>query len=723
MKKNYLLTMLSLVFCFAIQGQTIINYTQQTSSYDATFADGTAGVFNNGITEVGMYANGGAKQVATWKNFTDDGTTSGNASTMNVGDIFKISLSAYQAYGQIGISLLSSPSATATWDDRINNYAVQVNLNGNSGAYDPWEIISSEGLVNASVINGSDSGTINEFIFTFTLMSPKKMEVIIERTNNTPASFIQTVTINNSNISGYSIYLADDWDNNDNQNTYWKPITEYTYANVWDGSKDNNWADADNWSSNSIPTASSNIRIPGTGITNYPTATATVEIDNGYIESGATLKADDTFTGSITYERYLGTLNWYLVSSPLSGEIMTDMRANNSFADNGGEISFAPYDNSQAVSADRWSYFSNTATDGLENGRGYSTKIAPIGNIIFVGSLNTDAVPFTLTQGGVSGTNFNLLGNPFLTFINGDTFLTNETEDLTSATAWLWNQSTGTYDTKTPGANPGFTIAPGQGFFVEAGSTNSVSFTEGMQTHASNGTFQKATNRPDVFLKITDGTNKRKARVLYDNNATTDFDNGYDGKMFNGVAQNFAVYTQLLTNNDGINYAVQMLPNSDLETLVVPVGVQAAINTEITFSVEALNLPAGLKVFLEDRTVGLFIRLDETNSEYKITPSEALNGTGRFYLHTSQKALSIDTSSTLENVRMYKADKSTLRIVGLQQGAATVKLFNLLGKQVMNSSFTTNNAQNISLPQLAKGVYIVQLTTVTGKLNKKIVLE
>ena len=47
----------------------------------------------------------------------------------------------------------------------------------------------------------------------------------------------------------------------------------------------------------------------------------------------------------------------------------------------------------------------------------------------------------------------------------------------------------------------------------------------------------------------------------------------------------------------------------------------------------------------------------------------------------------------------------------------------MLGKQVMSSSFTTSGAQNISLPQLAKGVYIVQLTTETGKLNKKIVLE
>ena len=42
---------------------------------------------------------------------------------------------------------------------------------------------------------------------------------------------------------------------------------------------------------------------------------------------------------------------------------------------------------------------------------------------------------------------------------------------------------------------------------------------------------------------------------------------------------------------------------------------------------------------------------------------------------------------------------------------------------MMNTSFTSNGVKDITLPKLAKGVYIVQLQTDTGKLNKKIILE
>jgi hypothetical protein len=64
-----------------------------------------------------------------------------------------------------------------------------------------------------------------------------------------------------------------------------------------------------------------------------------------------------------------------------------------------------------------------------------------------------------------------------------------------------------------------------------------------------------------------------------------------------------------------------------------------------------------------------------------------------------------------------------LRIVGLQQGKASVKLFNILGKLILNTAFEANGMKNISLPRLAKGIYIVQLETAEGALNKKIILE
>ena len=134
------------------------------------------------------------------------------------------------------------------------------------------------------------------------------------------------------------------------------------------------------------------------------------------------------------------------------------------------------------------------------------------------------------------------------------------------------------------------------------------------------------------------------------------------------------------------------------------------------------NLPSGIKVFLEDRTTNTFTRLDELNSTYKVTLNEKTNDIGRFYLHTKSAALSTETVA-LENVSIYSADQSTLRIVGLSQGKSTIKMFNVLGKQVLNSTFNSNGVSEINVSQLSTGVYIVQLANEAGTLNKKIVLE
>ncbi len=71
--------------------------------------------------------------------------------------------------------------------------------------------------------------------------------------------------------------------------------------------------------------------------------------------------------------------------------------------------------------------------------------------------------------------------------------------------------------------------------------------------------------------------------------------------------------------------------------MVIPVGVNAAVGKEITFSADALNLPTDIKVFLEDRLTNTFTRLEETNSEYRVTLTESLNGVGTFlFTHRSK---------------------------------------------------------------------------------------
>lgn len=221
MKKLYFL--LFVVSAFSINAQTTINYPQRAANYDAFFTDG-GGNYDSGVDQFGMWANFNAKQSVAFRNFTETGLPGGTASTMQVGDSFTITVSATQAsFGVIGLALLSSPSATATWNDRINNYAVQVNLNGNSGANDPWEVVSNGGIIDASSIGGST--TYADFKFEFTLSSVTTMDVSI---NDGAETF--NVTLNNQNITGYSIYFADDWNGAANADIFWKPTTEYTYA-------------------------------------------------------------------------------------------------------------------------------------------------------------------------------------------------------------------------------------------------------------------------------------------------------------------------------------------------------------------------------------------------------------------------------------------------------------------------------------------------------------
>jgi hypothetical protein len=156
--------------------------------------------------------------------------------------------------------------------------------------------------------------------------------------------------------------------------------------------------------------------------------------------------------------------------------------------------------------------------------------------------------------------------------------------------------------------------------------------------------------------------------------------------------------------------------------MVVSVGVDALANDEITISAELNNLPANIKVFIEDKLENTFTRLDET-SNFSTTLSTNLNSTGRFYLHTTSASLS--TGSVLDNnpVSIFTTSRDNLRIVGIQSNIANVQLFNILGKQVFNTSFKGSGSNDITLPILSNGVYIVQVKNETGTINKKVVIE
>ncbi|WP_088323991.1 T9SS type A sorting domain-containing protein [Polaribacter tangerinus] len=483
------------------------------------------------------------------------------------------------------------------------------------------------------------------------------------------------------------------------------------------------WATGTNWSSTAAPTSLENVTLlsdsPALVIGGSTNATINnLSIDGSSsltINSGGSLIVNGTSTGNVTYNRNLATTNWYLVSSPFAGETMTSIRANNTLADGSGDgrIGFAPYDDSQALGS-KWTYFTNTSNDALANGKGYSAKLASAGDISFTGTINTTDVSVAVSN---AGTGFNLIGNPYTSHLTSATFLTDNSANLVSQTLWVWNGSI--YETKVTGDS--FVLAPAQGFFVRSSNGTNINIAESYQA-STGGTFQKS-SKTEVKLIMNDGSNNRFVKMYYLDNATKGFDNGFDGETFGGIENTVDVFTNLIENNDGKKFQVQSLPIAEMETIIVPVGVKADAGKEITFTAEAMNLPRDTKVFLEDRFTNTITRLDEANTSYKVTLNDALNGTGRFFLHTKASGVLSTDEVLLQNTNVYATSNNTLRIVGLPSGNADLKMYNILGKQVLNTSFKANGAKEITLPRLASGVYIVQLLTESSKLNKKIILE
>jgi hypothetical protein len=389
--------------------------------------------------------------------------------------------------------------------------------------------------------------------------------------------------------------------------------------------------------------------------------------------------------------------------------------AANDIATSNLNVAIATY----GTSSDNWIYFVTGATRNFLPGKGYSIKKASTtGTVSFTGTLNVADVGVTLSN---DGNRFNLLGNPYTSYINSGTFLANAALSETQ-TIWVYDQTlstNGSYVVKTLAEN--FILAPGQGFFVKANiAGGSVNFAETNQIHTSD-TFQR-TSITEVKIQLSVNGAIQYAKLYYLNTTTTGFDVGYEGEVFGGTTDEFSIYTHLLTDNVGKKYQVQSLPNSEYETMIVPVGVKAAANKEIIISAEALNLPAGVNVFLEDKQTDTFTRLDEANSNYTITLTDNLDGIGRFYLHTTSSVLSTKNVKQ-DHISIYKTNNFTLRIVGLSKGTANIKLYNILGKEMMRAAFTSQAVKEIYLPKLAAGIYIVQLKTAAGTTNKKIILN
>ncbi len=541
----------------------------------------------------GLYANSNSAAIS--------GVSTTLPKKLEEGDTFKISVAVNYRDGNKGFDLRNDSNTTI------------INFNVGSDKY----ILSGTELYG----NSYDSNTVITFTFT---QNASSLSWIADRSGGITDSQSGDISgITTGTISNIRLYNTanSSGDGGDERNFFFNSLefkSLYTINN------------------NATVNISSNRTIPYLDIKSGSTIS---------INAGNSLIIMGTASGNLTYNQTLGSTNWHLMSAPVSNITFNDDFVSNNNIDSGVSVPSNRGIASYNTNSDSWSYLQSGASLIKNLGEGISIKQSIAGNVAFTGAINNSDTDITITTGGNG--NFNLIGNPYVSAIKSNDFLTENTNKLTSETIWIWNQANNTYEAYVTSDN--YVIAPTQWFFISSSDGTDVTIKKDYQTYG--GTFQRNSETKIKLLLNNNNVKDCYLRINYSSQATKGFDNGLDGETFGGVSSNSEIYSNLIENNLGKKYQVQSLPDNDLEFMAIPIGVTANAG-EISFSVETINLPTGLKVFLEDKNNNSFTRLDEVNSDYTITLNESINGTGRFFLHTRSEVLNLNTTN-FKNISIF----------------------------------------------------------------------
>ena len=535
--------------------------------------------------------------------------------------------------------------------------------------------------------------------------------------------------------------------------------------NVWNGSVNSNWAVAGNWSENGSSTITNDVVIQNTGtnpvidaasiaemnslsITNMASlaigengaaiiendfdANGTVTITSGATSSGVFI-VKGTANGQVIYERGgLLANKWSAVTSPVSGQSIksfienpdNNIRVNPTVTPNRYAVAY--FDDSQP-SASKWVYYTedDITTDALtfEQGKSYIMSRGTDGSVTFTGDVETQSVNIH-----VDASLWNAVGNPYTAFmpINGNVnanFIMDNINvlDPFNIAVYVWDASESKYKQNSLLSLEEL-LAPGQGFFVKTASdASAISFNEAYRSTQPNsgGIFARSSNENQIIkVAVASGDIKVLTDIAFRDDASLGLDPGLDIGNFD--ADQLDVFTKLLDESSDNNITYQSVPSSKLENVSIPLGVKANAGDELVFSVTSLNLPEGVKIYIEDIKKGVYQIIDESNT-YKVQLSEAINGTGRFHIHTSGKSLSAETVFDETVIKIYNV-QSELVVEGVYD-TFEVTVFNTTGAKLFSGNYLGEGVNSIQLSDLPTAVYIVRIDTVLGSKDKKIIIN
>lgn len=450
--------------------------------------------------------------------------------------------------------------------------------------------------------------------------------------------------------------------------------------------------------------------------------------------------------GEVNYNRYINRIGASagggndLISSPVTG-----MRFDAYFVSNNpklaenestlGVFAFAPYN----VTAGAYENF-NIGTDysgsiPLETGAGYRVATTDGSPLNFRGQITRNPLTISITDAS-QGNAWNLIGNPYPSYIDFEAFFTANAAEFDSRNAYqaiygytgmsnkwtVWNNAT------IVDPNIQTTIAPGQGFFVKSKPGGGVvKFMPEMRTTGTSDDFilgrQVKRNVALSKLKLSSAKNNEVTSIYFIEGTTKGMDSGYDAATFSGTSVDFSIATSLLEDATSLNFAIQSLPYDDFNDVVVPLVIKSKAGEELSIGIEeGSTLPSNITVYLEDAETNTFTSL--TAKPYTFT-SKNLNSANRFYVHYSSKSLSVEDMQSDDNLRIYTiVVPKALVIRGPLSSATTANLYDIQGRLVLSKVLNPHSSENtVDISRVTTGVYVVKVSTDNQFKTQKVIIK
>jgi hypothetical protein len=355
--------------------------------------------------------------------------------------------------------------------------------------------------------------------------------------------------------------------------------------------------------------------------------------------------------------------------------------------------------------------------------------------------------------------NWNLLGNPYPSALDADTFLTHPNNSLIEGSVHIWTHGTAignngdsfyddflityspldyiTYNlTGISNPNPIFNgkIGSGQGFFVLAlndNETGSVTFNNSMRDRTHRNTeFYRNSNeyaveantidKHRIWLNLIDSNGTASSILVgYIEGATQEKDRLFDA--YNREVNSLSMYSKI--GDERMIIQGRAIPFDQNDQVPLGTVIPLAGNYTIAISnVDGLFTDENQSIYLEDTYAGVIHNLRA--APYTFTETEAVDYSDRFILRYTNDTLGLNELELGSGLTIVAPNSNYIKVNSQQSLIQNVLVYDLLGRVLFDRHSINQIEFILNDHNLSVGTYIVKATLVNGQSKaQKIVLK